>query len=111
MNVGLYSGVIEEVIKVTKTDIKKGKKEADNCPVARALNRALKIYGVRVVIDQYSDDGAYVFSRRGRGKYHFGGIDLPEVVFEFSRKFYEDKKVEPFSFVIKFCVMFDTCRK
>lgn len=83
------------IITVTKTDIKKGKKESTTCcPIALAVKRKLK-----------KPQLIYVFRdeiRFGRqwGNNYDNDIDLPKSAVKFIDKFDDGEKVKPFSFTL-----------
>ena len=79
-------------VNITKTDIERGlRNSTTHCPVARALNRKLKRYDVRVYCDQVVM-GQSVLTRI---------IRLPRKTVRFIELFDEGKGVKPFSFIAK----------
>jgi len=83
---------IKRKIEVTTGDIRKGdRNEVYTCPVALAVNRVLRITNVNVGEDTISfrfNDGEFALS-------------LPVAVIDWIEKFDMEKKVKPFTFVLR----------
>lgn len=81
-------------VEVTQADIEKGcKKDANNCPIARAVLRCEKsITGVQVAdsITGWRYDGEEVFR-----------VDTPKAAYDFIDNFDNRRPVAPFTFTLE----------
>lgn len=87
-------------ISVTKTDINRGcPYEGDNCPIARAVRRALRPMGIHhanaVAVDQ---DSMTFQTKTGRV---IKSIRTPATAAQFISAFDSGRAVQPFTFQIK----------
>lgn len=84
------------VIRVTKTDIKRGQPSIDdNCPVARALRRQVSPRR------KFAVDGAEAIVLTASGERRLATIKMPKKVNVFINAFDSNDDVRPFTFVIR----------